>query len=84
MLEGLLIDSRGHHPGCPKHGKDEPPTADETTGYVDLFCDCHAFDTPMILKNGTDVAWPSGWEEDHAATWRKENGLARPGNPDSA
>jgi hypothetical protein len=74
-------DARGHHPECSKHGKDEPPTADETTGHVDLFCDCHRFERPMILKNGTDIAWPAGWTEREAEEWRQKNNLAHGSEP---
>ena len=78
MLEGLLLDARGHHPGCPQHGKSEPPVADQTDSHLDLFCDCHDFAQPMILKNETDIAWPAGWDADQAAAWRAANDLARP------
>ena len=37
MLEAPAIDPRGQHPGCPKHGKDEAPIADENSAHVDLF-----------------------------------------------
>ena len=78
MLEAPSIDARGDHPGCPKHGKNEPPTAHENSTYVDLFCDCHAFKEPLILSNGTDIAWPGGWTGREADSWRTANGLERP------
>lgn len=78
MLEELVIDGRGHHPGCPMHGKDETSTADERSTHVDLFCDCHAFNEPLILSNGTDIAWPAGWSDADAEAWRTANGLERP------
>lgn len=83
MLEALSIDARGHHPGCPKHGKDELPTADENSTHVDLFCDCHANKEPMILKNGTDIAWRAGWSGAEVEAWRQKNDLDRPSEPGS-
>jgi len=30
------------------------------------------------LMNGTDIAWPAGWGQDQADTWRKDHGLEPP------
>lgn len=78
MLEVLKMDAR-EHPGCPKHGKDHGPTADENSTHIDLFCDCHDFKEQLILSNGTDIAWPAGWNESEADAWRLANDLARSG-----
>ena len=74
MLAHLVLDDQGHHPGCPMHGK-EPQTAYENSSHVDLFCDCHAFQEPLILSNGTDIAWPAGWTQAEAEAWREKNNL---------
>jgi hypothetical protein len=75
MLEKLLLDVRGHHPGCPKHGKDEPLPAEEQGSNIDLFCDCYDFKEPLLLTNGTGIAWPAGWTQEEADAWRLANGL---------
>lgn len=64
-------------PGCSDFEK--PPLADETSGHVDLFCDCHSWAEPKVLANGTDIAWPAGWGEKQAEDWRQRHGLSRPG-----
>jgi hypothetical protein len=73
-------NSRGHMPGCPHHGE-APPTADENSTHVDLFCDCHDWKEPRILANGTDVAWPAGWTDNQASEWRRRNNLMRQSEP---
>jgi hypothetical protein len=78
-LNGSAADARGHLPGCPNFNA--APVADENSAYVDLFCDCHIFSRPMVLANGTDVAWPAGWDEKRVRIWRDKNGLARPSPP---
>ena len=83
MLDGLVLDCRGHHPSCPKHGKGTSPTVNETGGHVDLFCDCHSFKEPLVLTNGTDIAWPAGWEDEQAIAWREASGLSPPENPEA-
>jgi hypothetical protein len=69
-------DKLGHMPGCSHYGK-EPPAADEDGGCVDLFCECHRFLDPLILANGTRIAWPAGWTESEADSWRAQNKLAQ-------
>src|SRR5947208_959070 len=50
------LDSEAHRPGCPHYGKGgSVPIADETTGYIDLFCDCHNFADPLVLANKSDI-----------------------------
>src|SRR3569832_951237 len=73
------VDPLGHRPGCPHYG--EVPEADPGSVYVDLFCDCHDNAAPEILGNGTDVAWPAGWDQQMTHEWRAKNGLARPSEP---
>jgi hypothetical protein len=77
MLEALATDAQGHHPACPKYGKEEPPMGDENSTHLDLFCECHGFEEPLVLANGTDVAWPAGWGEMEAAAWRMGHKLER-------
>jgi hypothetical protein len=73
------LDSEAHRPGCPHYGKSGPvPLTDETTAYLDLFCDCHSFAEPHILANKRDIAWPLGWDQEMANEWRRKNDLARP------
>ena len=67
------LDCNGHQLGCPIFG--EVPAADPDSEYIDLFCDCHTWPEPMILANGTDIAWPAGWDEKRALAWREKNGL---------
>lgn len=73
------IDNCGHRPGCPRYG--EVPEADTGSGFVDLFCGCHDNAEPEVLANGTDIAWPAGWNQQRAAEWRIKNGLAAPSEP---
>jgi hypothetical protein len=70
-----------HHPSCPHYEK-TPPLGQNST-HIDLFCDCHKFDKPIVLKNGTDVAWPAGWDEERADEWRRKNNLAYQSEPGS-
>jgi hypothetical protein len=80
--ERVDLDPQGHNPVC-EHFRKGLPLADPDSTYVDLFCNCHDFDQPMILKNGTDVAWPSSWDEQQADEWRCKNNLAPPSAPGS-
>ena len=69
-------DPEAHEPGCmhalPIYDLSDP------AAYVDIFCECHHYTEPKILSNGTDIAWPAGWEEPQALDWRRTHGLARP------
>ena len=69
----LELDSNGHMLGCPLFG--EEPPADPGGTYADLFCECHTWSEPKVLANGTDVAWPAGWDELQASAWRTKNNL---------
>lgn len=71
-------DPRAHDPECRHSGE---PYADETSTHVDLFCDCHTWKEPRILSNGTDIAWPAGWDEAQAREWRRDHGLEYPSQP---
>lgn len=73
-------DIRGHDPGC-KHYRGGEPVADEASSHIDMFCECHDFQEPVVLANGTDVAWPAGWDEVQAAGWRRSHNLAAPRGP---
>jgi hypothetical protein len=75
------VDPNGHHPGCPHFA--EISEADPGSVYVDLFCTCHDNAEPLILANGSDVAWPNGWNEKMAMEWRRKNDLAPPSEPGS-
>jgi hypothetical protein len=70
-------DPAAHEPGC-LHNSADLPLADPGDVYVDVFCDCHRYTEPKILSNGSDIAWPAGWDQDQARTWRRQNGLAAP------
>jgi hypothetical protein len=74
-------DSRGHMPNCAHFG--EPPSAEEGSGYANLFCDCHDWERPRVLPGGTNIAWPVGWSQQQAADWRARNNLAPPSEPGS-
>ena len=67
-------DPDAHEPGCMNSGADLP-FADPGDTHVDVFCECHRFTEPKILSNGTDVAWPAGWNAEQARQWRGRNGL---------
>jgi hypothetical protein len=73
------VDPCGHRPGCPHYGK--VPEADLEGTHLDLFCDCHDNATPQVLANGSDIAWPAGWNEQMASEWRSQNGLVPPSEP---
>jgi hypothetical protein len=75
------LDSNGHQVGCPLFG--EVPSADGDARHADLFCECHTWSEPMILTNGTDIAWPDGWTQQMADEWRQKNGLVAPGGRES-
>ena len=84
MLTVLKIpDPDAHEPGCMNKDADGTP-ADPGAIYVDVFCDCHHYTEPKILSNGSDIAWPAGWNQDQAHSWRRQNGLAAPPGLDVA
>jgi len=66
-----------HEPGCQETESGEP-WGDPNSAYIDVFCTCHHYTEPKILMNATDVAWPAGWSQEQADTWRKEHGLLPP------
>ncbi len=74
-LTDVLLDDRGHHFACHRYHKDTPSAEGS---HADLFCECHSFNEPMVLSNGTDVAWPARWDADLAAAWRRDNKLESP------
>jgi hypothetical protein len=57
-MQSLRRDARGHYPDCKQYDEDTPDSPGN--GHNDLFCDCHRFTEPLILKNGFDIAWPAG------------------------
>jgi hypothetical protein len=69
-------DPEAHEPGCTttfaESGSSDPGR------YVDIFCDCHHYTEPKILSNGTDIAWPAGWNEVQALEWRRAHDLQLP------
>jgi hypothetical protein len=69
-------DPGAHEPGCLHNGLDMP-VADPGDTHVDIFCDCHRYTEPKILSNGSDIAWPAGWDARQARQWRRDHGLAR-------
>jgi len=75
-------DPDAHEPGCMSEEND-PVGPDHLAGFIDLFCSCHRYTEPRILSNGTDVAWPAGWNQEQAAEWRATKGLFPPGTPSS-
>lgn len=76
-------DIDAHEPGCLRNGANLP-LADPGAVYADIFCECHRFTQPKILSNGSDVAWPAGWDGERALAWRRQNGLAAPPGLDVA
>jgi hypothetical protein len=77
MSEPLRYPDPGaHEPGCMKVGPDLVCMG--PAQYADIFCDCHHYTEPKILSNGTDIAWPAGWDETQAFEWRGSHGLASP------
>lgn len=78
MLTVLKIpDSDAHEPGCIS-ADSGVECSDANLTYLDIFCECHRFTEPKILGNGTDIAWPAGWDKSQADTWRKARGLIAP------
>ena len=71
-------DPDAHEPGCISDENDVV-YSDAIAGYVDLFCSCHRYTEPKVLCNGTDIAWPAGWDQKQATKWRAANGLLEPG-----
>jgi hypothetical protein len=67
-------DPDSHEAGCMDDSRGGL-YADPGRTHVDVFCDCHRYTEPKILPNGTDVAWPAGWDEEQASEWRDRNGL---------
>ena len=70
-------DMEAHEPGCQELESGEP-NADPSSAYIDVFCTCHHYTEPKVLMNGTDIAWPAGWSQDQANTWRKKHGIEPP------
>lgn len=68
-----FLDSRGHQMGC-NHWGEKHLGADQS--HVDFFCDCHTWEEPQILQDGTSIAWPVNWTAEMAQAWRAANGLA--------
>jgi hypothetical protein len=73
-------NSLGHERGCIYYDS-APPIANPNSTHLDLFCECHHFTDPLVLENGTDIAWPAGWNEKQAAEWREKHRMARPRTP---
>lgn len=48
------------------------------SGYRDYFDARGARQGPLVLRDGTSVEWPKGWDKEAARTWRKATGLERP------
>ena len=70
-------DIEAHEPGCQELESGEPSTG-PSSAYIDVFCPCHRYTEPKILTNGSDIAWPAGWSQEQADTWRQEKGLVPP------
>ena len=70
-------DPEAHEAGCMSQ-EDDTMGPDLIAGYVDLFCSCHRYTEPKILSNGTDIAWPAGWNLEQAKEWRAAKGLIQP------
>ena len=67
-------DDRHHERGCPNFDMRAP--IPEGT-HADLFCDCHHFTEPAILRNGTHIAWPAGQTEKEVSEWRRAHNLVK-------
>jgi hypothetical protein len=73
----LALDSRGHAMGCPHYVVAKQP-AEGCGSYMDFYCECHTWETPLVLAGTTNVAWPAGWTPEKAMAWRAQNTLAAP------
>ena len=71
-------DPDAHEAGCLSQ-EAEVESSDLTAGYIDLFCSCHRYTEPKVLRNGTDIAWPAGWSQEQANEWRAAKGILEPG-----
>jgi hypothetical protein len=69
-------DPHAHEPGCMRVKANG--VASDPGRYADIFCECHHYTEPKILSNGTDIAWPAGWQEAQALEWRRAHGLQHP------
>lgn len=50
----------------------------DCSGYVDYFSDDNRNHEPVVLEDGTSVAYPAGWTDEDADKWRKGNDLQPP------
>jgi hypothetical protein len=57
-----------------------PYIPDRFQGYMDFFSDNHQNKEPLVLEDGTSVAFPAGWTDEDADKWRKGMQLQRPIN----
>jgi len=55
-----------------------PPKKPATAGYRDVFGNRDGHRGPLVLRDGTSVAWPQGWSQEDADRWRKANRLEKP------
>jgi hypothetical protein len=69
-------DPEAHEPGC--MGLAADIGVSDTGRYVDIFCECHRYTEPKILSDGTDIAWPAGWDQVQALEWRRAHDLQLP------
>jgi len=78
MLTVLKIpDCDAHEAGCIKSDSGVE-CSDPNLTYLDIFCECHRYTEPKTLGNGTDIAWPAGWDQGRADAWRKAKGIMAP------
>ena len=63
-----------HERGCQHFNK---PCADPNSSHRDFFCDCHHFTKLAVLRNGTDIAWPTGYAAEEGREWRRTHNLVR-------
>ena len=70
-------DPEAHEAGCMSQD-DDMVGSDLIAGYIDVYCSCHRYTEPKILSNGTDIAWPAGWNQEQAKEWRIAKGLTQP------
>jgi hypothetical protein len=72
----MYYDPEAHEPGCSRVSFDTGCC--DPGRYFDVFCDCHHYTEPKVLTNGTDIAWPAGWEQGQASQWRRAHNLQPP------
>jgi hypothetical protein len=61
-----------------------PYSPEQRQGYMDFFSEDHRNHEPLVLEDGTSVAFPAGWTDEDADKWRKGVELQAPSGVQAA